>query len=78
MRCPYCEKSVVGEKKVKILVGEGPVHEYCYEQNVLSQRVFEGLNLPNLSDLKLNELHEMLLSEINSRNRVADDIELFC
>ena len=78
MRCPYCRKSVVGVKEVKILAGEGPVHLSCYERSVMSQRIFEGLDLPKLSDDSLFELREMLLSEINSRSASADEIELFC
>ncbi|MGR6872618.1 hypothetical protein ACU6U9_10000 [Pseudomonas sp. HK3] len=78
MRCPYCKKSVVGEKNVEILTGIGPAHRLCYEQTILSQRIFEGLNLPRLSDDKLCELQEMLLTEINSRSHVSDDVELFC
>ncbi len=77
MRCPYCRQTVVGEKQVKIIAGEGPAHVRCYEQSVMSQRHFSGLELPKLSDEMLYELREMLLSEINSRSPSAQEIELF-
>ena len=76
MKCPYCSKTVVGDKTAVMIVGEGPAHKLCYERQIIGQRVFEGLQLPVLSDEQLSELSDMVKMELNSR-MPADDIELF-
>lgn len=78
MRCPYCSKSVIGQKDIVVIAGEGPAHRSCYEREVLGQRVFRGLHLPTLDLNELYELKEMLLTELNAREQSEDDgIELF-
>ena len=76
MRCEYCEASVVGHKDVVILVGQGPVHQRCYDRSLISRRIFQGLALPSLSLDDLSELKELVLQEINSRTFV-EEFELF-
>jgi len=78
MRCPFCSKSVVGESNIVVIAGEGPAHKLCYEREVIGQRVFGGLHLPSLTLSDLNELKEMLLTELNARENGSDDsVELF-
>ena len=77
MKCPYCQKNVIGEKKIVVVVGEGPAHAVCHERAIVSQRVFGGLNLPLLNDEQLAELSEMVKMEQNSRQPEEDVIELF-
>ena len=76
MKCEHCKSEVVGHKDVVILVGQGPVHQRCYDRKLISRRIFQGLELPNLSLDDLSELKELVLQEINSRLEM-DDIELF-
>lgn len=78
MRCPFCRKNVIGERNIVVVAGEGPAHKLCYEREVVGQRVFGGIHLPSLNMNQLNELKEMLLTEINSRHIDDDDaVELF-
>jgi len=77
MYCPYCDGPVVGEKQVVIVVGSGPAHSLCHERAMLSQRIFEGVQLPNLSVDKLMELQEMVRVELNSRDAASTEVELF-
>ena len=80
MKCPYCQKNVVGHSKVVIIVGEGPAHFACHEQSVISNRSFKNIHFPSLSLEELHELKEMVLVELNARSRsdsVSEDIELF-
>jgi len=79
MRCCYCEKNVVGQSEVVMIAGEGPAHRSCYDRHALSQRQFGSLNLQRLDDQLLNELKELVLTEVNARKKhlIDDDIELF-
>lgn len=82
MRCPYCKKSVFGEKEVVVIVGEGPAHKRCHEHELIGQRSFAGLKLSSFKETELRELQEMILIELNVRNRVERDttrdvVELF-
>ena len=77
MRCVYCEKGIVGQKDVVVVVGKGPAHEVCYEQNLISLRIFKGLCMSTLSVDELLELKEMAMIELNSRDTSESDIELF-
>ena len=78
MNCPYCSKSVVGDKNVVIVVGEGPAHKICHERSVIGQRIFGDMELPALSDQQLLELSDMVKMELNSRDESQEDaIELF-
>ncbi len=80
MNCPYCHKNVVGHSKVVMILGEGPAHSFCHEQHTLSDRNFNSIHFPSLTLEELHELKEMVLVELNARNRidsVNDGIELF-
>jgi hypothetical protein len=82
MKCPYCNKNVVGERCVVILAGEGPAHSRCHEQYLLSKRTFNNIDFSSMGLQDLNEMKEMLLIELNARDRETvvdntDDIELF-
>lgn len=79
MRCCYCQKNVVGQKDVVMVVGEGPAHQSCHDRYTLTKRQFGNLDLQKLEDDVLNELKELVLTEWNARQKSAieDDIELF-
>lgn len=82
MRCPYCKKTVFGEKEVVVIVGEGPAHKRCHEHELIGQRSFAGLKLSSFKESELRELQEMILIELNVRNRMepaksSHVIELF-
>lgn len=78
MRCPFCEKNVIGEKHIVVLSGEGPAHRSCYERDILGKRIFAGLHLPSLETNQLNELKEMVITELNARFTPQHEvIELF-
>lgn len=77
MYCPYCDGPVVGEKKVVIVVGTGPAHQFCHDKMLLTQRIFNGMNLTDLHMEGLHLLKEMVLTEINSRNQELEAVELF-
>ncbi len=79
MRCCYCDGNVVGQKDVVMVVCEGPAHRACHDRYMLTRRQFGSLNLQHLDDHLLNELKELVLTEVNARQKqdVEDDIELF-
>jgi len=59
--------------------GKGPSHRFCQQIAEAQTRYFHGLNITQLSDQELTELKDLILSEINIRNRPSghSDIELF-
>ncbi|GLQ32086.1 hypothetical protein GCM10007876_25650 [Litoribrevibacter albus] len=77
MRCVYCDASVVGSRDAVTVEGGAPAHANCYKYKLVSQRVFRDIKLTDLTDSELNELHELVKSEVNSRSVVCDEIELF-
>ena len=78
MRCEYCDKSVVGDSDVVIVVGCGPVHNHCYQHQQLNQRQFQGICMSELTLEELSDLIEMARVEINIRDGQVDNcVELF-
>lgn len=82
MRCSFCDKVVLGGKPITVS-GLGPAHEMCYQTNLINNRVFDGLNIAQLTDSDLSELADMVQMEKNARKSdkkagVAEfEIELF-
>lgn len=82
MRCSYCEQSVLGFSPITV-PGIGPAHIGCYQTQLISERIFSGLNIAKLDDVELNELADLVSMEKNSRASMSDDhmgeldIELF-
>lgn len=78
MRCAFCSKSVFGSTGITV-PGLGSAHLECFQVNESMKRQFEGLNITELTDEKLEDLKNMVLTEYNHRNRVedCDDVELF-
>jgi hypothetical protein len=66
MRCTYCEKSVLGSSPITV-PGIGPAHVACHQTNLISERIFAGLNIAKLSAEDLNELSDLVRMEQNSR-----------
>ena len=79
MRCSYCEKAVLGSSPITV-PGLGPAHEICYQTNLVSNRIFAGLNIALLDNQQLNELSDMVLMEKNARTSETsgsfDDFEI--
>lgn len=81
MRCPYCSKGVVGAENVVVIVGEGPAHLECHEYHVMGERSYKNIYFPDLSKEELLEMKEMILTELNVRERSSamntNDVEFF-
>ena len=77
MRCIYCDSSVVGSRDVLTIEGGAPAHTNCHQFELMSQRVFRNLKLTALTDSELNELHDLLKLEMNSRSAASNEVELF-
>lgn len=77
MRCIYCGQNVVGSGNAVTIQGGAPAHAHCYQFELMSQRIFRHLKLTSLTDLELGELHDLVKLEVNSRDKTADEVELF-
>jgi len=75
MRCPYCGGQVVGDMDVVVLVGQGPAHTLCYERYNISKRVYKDIDFSALAQNDLLEMKEMILTELNARQRSDTDIQ---
>ena len=78
MHCCYCNKSVFGNNGMTV-PGVGAAHVPCFQADQLLKRTFQSLEINALNEHELQELHELVIAEQNSRNRIGeeDDIELF-
>lgn len=76
MKCCFCSRSALQGQPITI-PGIGPAHQACYEKYLIDQRVFRRLNLRELSDHELDELHDLVAMERNARHHVNDSIELW-
>ena len=77
MRCIYCDQTVVGSGNAVTIEGGAPAHAHCYQYELMSRRIFKHLRLTALTDGELNELQDLVKLEVNSRNEIADEVELF-
>ncbi|BCE03732.1 hypothetical protein [Marinicellulosiphila megalodicopiae] len=84
MRCIYCKTPLItkGFKHENLITvpAKGVAHKRCAEQDYLSKRVFAGVELNQLSGNELLELKEIVLNEINERERGYNQeaaVELF-
>ena len=62
MKCERCSKPVFGNDGITVL-GIGAAHVACFELEKNIRRVFAGINISQLDEHKLNELHDMVLAE---------------
>lgn len=76
MRCYICGKAVFGPQGISV-PKYGPAHRECYEATQTIMRTFRGLEISELSDDELTDLHDLVLAELNHRKGDDDDIELF-
>lgn len=76
MNCSFCAQPVLMRQPMTV-PGQGPAHKDCYQQHLVEQRQFMGLNIRALSDSQLQELRELVAMECNARQQVNDDVELF-
>lgn len=81
MRCIFCEKNILRADKSLgypvTLQGRGIAHSVCTEKDLVSRRIFGAIHLCDLSDSDLNELKDLVLTEINERQGLNEEIELF-
>jgi hypothetical protein len=80
MRCEYCATAVVGRSDVLMLPGLGPAHTQCFMNFQFQQRIFRGIDIAALAAAELALLEELVKTERNQRNKIADDdlgFELF-
>lgn len=76
MKCCFCFKSALGGTPITA-PGIGPAHQACYEKYLIEQRVFQSLNLRNLTDTELGDLLEMATMERNARQSTCDEVEIW-
>ncbi|WP_157729997.1 DUF2175 domain-containing protein [Bacterioplanes sanyensis] len=76
MLCCYCSHPVL-QRQPMTVPGQGPAHRDCYQQHLIEQRQFLGLNIRVLSDNQLAELQELVLMESNARQQANADIEVW-
>ena len=75
--CIFCNKPVFGDGGVTV-PDRGPAHIECYQVSLALVRKFDGLNISELSNERLEDLKNLVLAEQNYRKRDdTDDIELF-
>lgn len=78
MKCEYCSNPVFGQDGITVL-GVGVAHKKCLETQQILRRVFNGIDISSLTDHSLNELHDLVLSEMNCRKQSFQEsnVELF-
>lgn len=79
MKCIYCRSPVYGHNGLTVPM-EGAAHQQCYQMEQTLKRTFQHLEISKLSDPELNDLKDLVLSELNDRQRdeaECSDIELF-
>ncbi len=79
MRCIYCHKRVFGGEGLTV-PGVGPAHQKCFQLDAALRRTFQSLDISALNDMELTDLKDLVLAEVNDRERKKsgnDDIELF-
>lgn len=79
MRCVFCGKPVFGPTGIT-LHGGAPAHQQCFQLQAALKRTFQALDISALNDQELTDLKDLVLAEVNDRQRKSsgsDDIELF-
>ena len=77
MNCIYCGKLVYGENGMNV-PNLGVAHQQCFQAYQTLKRTFQNLDITALNDQELVELKDLVLTELNSRQRDSiGDIELF-
>jgi len=81
LNCVFCNKPVFGTKGVTV-PSKGPAHQTCYQSYNALARTFQKLDISALSDDELLDLKDLVLAEINDRERTLsgnedDSVELF-
>lgn len=69
MRCEFCNQKLVGHPQVVSIPGQGLAHPHCYTTAQFNRRVFEGVDIAALDDERLSLLRELVVTEVNSRQR---------
>ncbi|PLY12650.1 MAG: DUF2175 domain-containing protein [Sedimenticola sp.] len=79
MRCEFCNQVVHGIDGIT-LPGKGVAHRTCFEIDRSTRRIFNTLDLSQLELPQLVDLKDLVLAEINDRERKHSgtaEIELF-
>ncbi len=81
MKCMFCDKDMLnydGSMGLPVtLPGRGIAHTYCAEQDLFSRRIFGSIHIKDLPNDDLYELRELVLAEINEREGLSQEPELF-
>lgn len=79
MNCIYCNSPVYGHNGLTV-PSEGAAHQQCFQMDQALKRTFQHLEISKLSDGELHDLKDLVLTELNDRERSGEDdsdIELF-
>lgn len=76
MKCEFCSQSALAGNPITV-AGIGIAHQSCYERHLIDQRIFRSLNLRQLNAAELNELNDLVQIELNARQPVRTEIELW-
>jgi len=79
MNCLSCARPVYGHNGLTV-PSQGAAHQQCYQMDQALKRTFQHLEISKLTDEELNDLKDLVLTEINDRERSGEDdcdIELF-
>jgi len=68
---------MIGSSDPITINGGAPAHSHCHQFELMSQRIFKNIQLTTLSNKELDELNELVLLELNSRNKINDSVDLF-
>lgn len=68
MKCLICERYCVGQRDVRILKGQGPLHQECMRTLQFAKRQYHGLDLTAQKEQELEQLAALIENELASRN----------
>ncbi|MCP5325234.1 MAG: hypothetical protein H7A09_02770 [Oceanospirillaceae bacterium] len=68
MKCLICARYCVGQRDVRILQGQGPLHQACLRTLQFAKRQYLGLDLTAQKDEELAQLVALIENELASRN----------
>lgn len=69
MKCLICHEYLVGQADVRIVQGQGPLHQTCLRTLQFNRRCYQGLDLTVQSTAELNQLEALIEEELAARNR---------
>lgn len=81
MRCIFCDNDILKSSSrlghPVTLQGRGIAHSVCTEEDLVVRRIFGSIHIGDLNDSDLHELKDLVVSEINARQGLNEEVELF-